>query len=276
MASPCEVLIATDDGREAARLTQHVADEAWRIEQKFSRYRNDNIMHAINTAGGRPVTVDDETAQLFDFADTCFHISDGGFDVTSGVLRRAWQFDGSDNVPTRQRVGQLRKLIGWQKVTWRKPVIRMPRDMEIDFGGIGKEYAVDRCAMLVMNESSANVLVNFGGDLRATGPHADGAPWVVGVERVHDAQLTPVLDVVRGAVATSGDARRFLLKDGVRYSHILDPRTGWPVRNVPRSVTVLDDTCVQAGLLATLAMLQGESAERFLEDQPNVKAYVLR
>ena len=257
-------------------MTQHVADEAWRIEQKFSRYRNDNIMHAINTAGGRPVTVDDETAQLFDFADTCFHISDGGFDVTSGVLRRAWQFDGSDNVPTRQRVGQLRKLIGWQKVTWRKPVIRMPRDMEIDFGGIGKEYAVDRCAMLVMNESSANVLVNFGGDLRATGPHADGTPWVVGVERVHDAQLTPVLDVVRGAVATSGDARRFLLKDGVRYSHILDPRTGWPVRNVPRSVTVLDDTCVQAGLLATLAMLQGESAERFLEDQPNVKAYVLR
>jgi thiamine biosynthesis lipoprotein len=139
--------------------------------------------------------------------------------------------------------------------------------MEIDFGGIGKEYAVDSAAALVRTVSD-RCLLNFGGDLLALGPQSGNAPWRVGIESVRDAgAVAQQIDLTVGALATSGDARRFLLKDGQRYGHVLDPRTGWPVAGAPRSVTVAAASCTEAGMLATLALLQGPQAEAFLEAQ---------
>ena len=267
MASPCEVLLDVDTRDEAAALGEAVAGEAMRLERMLSRYRDDNVIHAINHAAGRPVIVDDETAGLLDLADHCFHLSNGRFDVTAGVLRRVWRFDGSASVPAREAVRALLPLVGWDKVTWRRPELTLPSGMEIDLGGLGKEYAVDRAAQLLALRSSTAALVNFGGDLRALGTRRDGRPWRVGVEApgAVDAGRGAVdLDLAQGALATSGDSRRYLLKDGIRYPHILDARTGWPVTGAPRSVTVLADTCLEAGALATLAMLQGAGARTFL------------
>lgn len=267
MASACEVLIADADRDTAQRIVTLVVGEAQRIEAKFSRYRRDNVVDAINSAEGRTIAVDDETARLLDYAQQLFELSDGKFDITSGVLRRVWRFDGSDRVPSRKAVDAVRDIVGWQKVRWRSPELTLLPGMEIDFGGIGKEYAVDRAATLVRPESS-RCLLNFGGDLLATGPQVAGQPWRVGIESLADstgAAKTIALDV--GALATSGDSRRFLLKDGVRYGHVLDPITGWPVRDAPRSVTVAAPTCTAAGMLATLALLRGSQAESFLSAQ---------
>jgi len=205
--------------------------------------------------------------RLLDYAAQLFELSDGKFDVTSGVLRRAWRFDGSDRVPSRAAVDALLPLVGWRKVRWRAPELTPLPGMEIDLGGIGKEYAVDRAAALV-RPLSARCLLNFGGDLLALGPQAEGRPWRVGVESLHDSTAAArQIELVTGALATSGDARRFLRKDGKRYSHILDPTTGWPVEDAPRSVTVAASTCTQAGMLATLALLRGRDAEAFLAAQ---------
>jgi thiamine biosynthesis lipoprotein len=147
--------------------------------------------------------------------------------------------------------------------------------MEIDFGGIGKEYAVDRAAAL-LRHAAEPCLVNLGGDLAVTGPSAGGRPWRIGIEAL-DASGKParVLELRRGALATSGDARRFLLKDGHRYGHVLDARTGWPVEGAPRSVTVAAATCTEAGTFSTLALLQGAGAEEFLRAQ-RVEFWCLR
>jgi thiamine biosynthesis lipoprotein len=147
-----------------------------------------------------------------------------------------------------------------------------------------------------MAQTRLPLLVNFGGDLVVSGPRADERPWQVGIERPQassqpaagasrtylDTPCRPdsplaagVVELTAGALATSGDARRFLLKDGVRYGHILDPRTGWPVRDAPRSVTVAAPTCTEAGVLATLAMLQGPAAESWLAAQ-GLPHWVLR
>jgi thiamine biosynthesis lipoprotein len=276
MASPCEILLEVDQEAEARILCELAESEALRIETKFSRYRDDNIVHALNNAGGRAVTVDDETADLLDFADRCHEISGGRFDVTSGVLRRIWKFDGTDRVPTRKQAKALLPLVGWPKITWRRPDIIVPVGMEIDLGGLGKEYAVDKVATLLAERTTAPMLVNFGGDLRAVGRRADGSSWQVGVELPGIEDTAGLkLKLGMGALATSGDARRFLFRGGVRYPHILNPRTGWPVMRAPRSVTVLGDTCTEAGLLATLAMLHGDRAESFLEVQ-GAKNWVVR
>jgi len=283
MASPCEILIDTGDEPLAQRLGALARDEALRIERKFSRYRDDSIIQRINHAHGAPVEVDDETASLLDYADTCWRLSEGLFDVTSGVLRRVWRFDGGDRVPDEAAVATLLPLVGWNRVHWERPVLTMPSGMEIDFGGLGKEYAVDRCAHLLAADTNASLLVNFGGDLMSTGPRSDGRGWVIGVENPESVtdvsaaarEANLVFELKRAGIATSGDARRFILRDGRRYGHILDPRTGWPVADAPRSVTVVANTCTEAGILATLAMLRGAGAEEFLESQ-GVRFWCLR
>jgi thiamine biosynthesis lipoprotein len=267
MASPCELLLEVPSQSLAKSLSEAVATEAWRIEDKFSRYRDGNIVHRINNAGGKPVEVDDETARLLDFAATLYGLSDGLFDITSGVLREAWVFDGSDRVPDRETVSRILERVGWQRADWRAPVLVLQPGMEIDLGGVGKEYAVDRCIGIVASQTNGPVLVNFGGDLAVTGPPASRSAWKVGIEGPRPDSPDRIVDLRQGALATSGDARRFLLRDGIRYSHILDPGTGWPIANAPNSITVVADTCTQAGMLSTLAMLQGAGAEAFLEQQ---------
>ena len=275
MASPCEVHVGDADLATADRVVALVSAEARRIEAKFSRYLRGNIIDAINAAEGRPVVVDDETARLLEYAARLYELSGGKFDVTSGVLRRAWRFDGSDRVPTQEAIAALLPIVGWDKVRWRAPELTLPRGMEIDLGGIGKEYAVDSAAALV-RPVSTRCLLNFGGDLLALGPQAGDAPWRVGIESVVDVgAVARQIDLAVGALATSGDSRRFLLKDGKRYGHVLDPRTGWPVAGAPRSVTVAAPSCTQAGMLATLALLQGADAEAFLEAE-GVQFWALR
>jgi thiamine biosynthesis lipoprotein len=275
MASPCEVHVAHGDREIAQRVVDLVAGEARRIEAKFSRYRDDNVVHALNTADGRAITVDDETARLIDYAAQLFELSDGMFDITSGVLRRVWKFDGGDRLPKPETVAALLPIIGWKKATWRAPEITLLPGMQIDFGGIGKEYAVDRAASLV-RPLATRCLLNFGGDLLALGPSSEDRPWRVGIEALTDStRAVKQIDLAEGALATSGDARRFLLRKGKRYSHILNPQTGWPVASAPRSVTVAAPTCTQAGMLATLALLRGRDAERFLDAQ-GVQYWALR
>jgi thiamine biosynthesis lipoprotein len=268
MASPCEVLLQTEDAALARRLAEAAQAEARRIEAKFSRYRDDSVIAAVHAHRGRPFLVDEETGHLLDLTARCHALSDGAFDITSGILRRAWTFDGSDRVPSQKHVDALLPHIGWQRVQWTSPRIVLPEGMEIDFGGIGKEYAVDRVADILGKELALPFLVNFGGDLRANRARRDGSPWSVGIEDpAQENRAERLIELRSGGLATSGDARRYLLRKGVRYSHILDPRTGWPVTRAPRSVTVVAGSCVEAGLLATLAMLQGSDAESFLEEQ---------
>jgi thiamine biosynthesis lipoprotein len=267
MASPCELLLTECDRATAGELGALVAQEAQRIEARYSRYREDSVVAQIHRQRGTPMTVDAETAGLLDFARQCYELSGGLFDITSGVLRRAWKFDGSDRVPQPAEVERLLPLVGFDKLSWQSPRLLLPVDMELDFGGIGKEYAVDRVHDMLAARHGAPFLVNFGGDLRANRPPRQG-PWRIGIERPdteHEAKL--ILELERGALATSGDSRRYLLKAGVRYGHILDPHTGWPVIDAPRSVTVAASSCTEAGLLSTLALLRGAGAREFLEEQ---------
>lgn len=272
MASECQILLEGVNQAQAESLLSIAAIETWRIEHKFSRYKTNNIMGQINNAYEAPALVDKETQALLNYADQCFQLSEGMFDVTAGILRKIWKFDGSDRLPSVEKINTILPFIGWQKVSWKAPFIQLAKDMELDFGGIGKEYAVDRVCLLLQQENKAkgvcSILVNFGGDLACSGPRLSGAPWEVAVENHHQKQQAAIIvKLSNGAIATSGDSTRFLLKNGVRYSHILNPKTGQSISDAPHSISVAAPTCMQAGMLSTMAMLQGEHAEDFLTAQ---------
>jgi thiamine biosynthesis lipoprotein len=194
-------------------------------------------------------------------------MSDGLFDITSGVLRQAWQFDGSDQLADNKVVQQLLKRVGWHRCQWQDRKLTLEAGMEIDLGGIGKEYAVDRCLQIARELTDESVLINFGGDLICNGARRNRQFWSVGRLITGKEQAVALFQLYKGAIATSGDANRFLLKDGVRYSHVLNSKTGWPVEGAPHTVSVAASSCVEAGMFSTLAMLQGGQAEAFLKQQ---------
>ncbi|HSN22533.1 MAG TPA: FAD:protein FMN transferase [Usitatibacter sp.] len=262
MAALNEVQVHAPDVSAARSLAALAIAEVRRIEAKYSRYRADSVVSRINAAaGGAPVTVDEETAKLLDYVDACFRQSRGRFDPTSGVLRRAWRFEPGASIPGLRELRPLLAAIGWHRVERTPDTVRLPlAGMELDFGGFGKEYAVDRAATVLREAGAASAIVNLAGDLAVLGPHPDGSPWRIGVQHPRKRQVAlAALPVSCGALATSGDYERYLEADGVRHCHVLDPRTGRPARGF-QSVTVHAPSCLVAGSASTIAMLLGRDA----------------
>lgn len=269
MAGEAELTVA---GRAPdRRLLDAAAAEVRRIEQAYSRYRADSIVSRINAAAGSGVAleVDVETAGLLDFAARLHAQSDGLFDITSGILRRAWDFR-SGRLPEPSALAALCARIGWRKVDWQpatRQIALTEPGMELDFGGFGKEYAADRAAAVLQAGGIGSGYVNLGGDLRVLGPRPDGRGWALGIQHPRDQQRTVAgIELKSGALATSGDYERYLEIDGRRYCHILDPRSGWPVQHW-QSVSVIAPVCLAAGALSTVAMLKGPEAPAFLAAQ---------
>lgn len=269
MAAEHEIVLAgADESAARAAADAAIADVA-RIEAKYSRYRDDSVTSRINrAAGGAAVPIDEETSALLDYAARCHALSEGRFDITSGVLRRAWDFKSpAPRVPTATELATLLELVGWTNVERDVRTVRLARPgMEIDFGGIGKEYAADRAATILHERGMRHGFVNLAGDLRAIGPQPDGAPWRVGIRHPRAAGAVAGIDLLEGALATSGDYERCFDLEGKRYCHILDATTGMPVAHW-QSVSVMSSLCVVAGTCATIAMLLQDEAPVFLEAQ---------
>ena len=270
MASACEVVLACDDAQAAQGLVQDAIAEVQRIEHKYSRYRADSIVSRINAAaGGEAVQCDGETISLIDYADSLYIASGGLFDISSGVLRQAWDFK-SGRLPAPTELAAARQRVGWHKVqrggSGEQRTVRLSEPgMEIDFGGFGKEYAADRAGALLASAGVRHGYVNLAGDMRILGPKPDGQPWQMGIQDPRrPGQLIATLPVYQGGLATSGDYERFFELDGARYCHVLDPRSGMPVTHW-RSVSVLAPLAVVAGNCTTMAMLKGPAGLAWLQ-----------
>lgn len=268
MGSPCSLQFYAANQKKAKHAAKIIMNDIYRLEAKYSRYRTDSFLSTINdkaTVGGA-IDVDDETAGLLDYAATCYHQSDGLFDITSGILRRGWDFK-SNIVPSNETIQLLLEKIGWHKLSWRRPRLTFPvPGMEIDFGGVVKEYAVDRAASLCWEAGIRHGIVNLGGDVKIIGPHDDGSPWKIAIKHPRLASgLLTTLSLHSGAVASSGDYERCIILNGVRYSHVLNPKTGWPV-NYMAAVSVIGEFCVVAGSASTIGMLKEEQGTDWLKE----------
>jgi len=267
MASPCAVQLYAESPGQAEDAAGAAIAEVERIESKYTRYRDDSVTSAINASAGSPrgIELDEETTTLLDYAQTAYGQSGGSFDITSGVLREVWDF-ASGKLPKKEDVRNVLERVGWKKLDWSRPCLRMPAGMQLDFGGYGKEYAADRAATICRQREVAGGLVDLGGDVAVVGPHPDGAAWQVGVRNPHtpDGALAAI-PLAQGAIATSGDYQRCMWIEGRRYSHLLDPRTGWPVEGGLTSVSVVADHCLVAGTASTIAMLKGRQGLPWLD-----------
>ena len=247
--------------------------EVRRIEAKYSRYRDDSVTTRINRgAGGDAVAIDPETAALLHYADRCHALSGGRFDLTSGVLRHAWNFQREPpRLPDDAASPRRGRSSRGSKSNGTTHALRLPRaGMEIDFGGVGKEYAADRAATICLEQGIAHGFVNLGGDVRVVGPQPDGAPWRIGIrhparrarrrrDRRHRARTK-----ARSPPAATTSAISTSMASATATCWM--PRTGRPVRHW-QSVSVVAPMCIVAGSCATIAMLLEGGAASFLDAQ---------
>ncbi|MCB1741531.1 MAG: FAD:protein FMN transferase [Gammaproteobacteria bacterium] len=266
MGSPCEIRLYAPNAKTARAIQAAGMADIDRLEGRYSRFDRYSLLSEINrvAAQGGSLCVDPETAALLDYARTCHEQSDGLFDITTGALQRLWRSD-ADGLPEADMVQRLRERVGWQHLCWNPPRLSFDRPgLELDLGGIVKEYAADHAAATCRDHGAEHGLVNLGGDIRVIGPHPDGTPWSVAV--AHPRQANSAwrrVSLSSGAIASSGDYARCRVVNGVRYGHLLNIRTGWPTRHLA-AVTVMAEHCVVAGSASTIAMLKDQDGPRWL------------
>ena len=256
MGCPCELRFRANSEEAFHRAVGSCVREIRRFDRKFSSYVPDSLTTAINRAAGREaVPIDGETSALLRYAQACHEQSEGLFDITSGVFRHVWHRSRT-TLPTQEELDACAAKVGWGQVRFSEDRVYLPRaGMELDFGGVVKEYAADAAAMIAKKAGIREGMVNLGGDIAIVGPGAAGRPWPVGVThplRRDEAIATVALR--EGALATSGGYERFVEIAGRRYSHLIDPRSGWPVDGL-LSVSVVASQAVVAGSIASIASL---------------------
>jgi len=267
MGSPCVFKLYHRDQIVLDRAIKMAQQEVLRLEKKYSRFLATSELSLINKqAGLDPVLVDDETAGLLNYAAICFELSDGLFDITSGVLRRIWDFKSS-RLPSQQQLDDTLPVVGFDKIHWDGQKIALPNNMEIDLGGVVKEYAADCARQVLLDHGITHGLVDLGGDICVVGCQPNDQPWSMGVrdpENPNQAAVT--IPLMSGAIATSGYYERFMVVDGQRYCHIINPKTGWPVQFCA-TVAVVSSRCLVSGSLATIGMLKQQDAVSWLAAQ---------
>jgi len=234
----------------------------------------------INAAAGREwVTVDAEMEALFKLCDTLHFMTQGVLDPTALPLIRLWNYRAEDpRLPSDAEVESARRLVGWKKVQRAPGKVFLPEPgMALDFGGFGKEYAVDMAAQIAVQHGITSALVDFGHDLKAVGQPPDRPAWHIGLEDPHRPGSTAgSMAVIGKGVASSGDYIRRVVINGRRFGHIVDPRSGRPVANGCLQATVITGSCLQAGALSTTAFVLGvPKGIEFIQSFPGAEGLIV-
>lgn len=281
MGTPCEIQFACGAEVQARAFERAAVGWVQAFEARYSRFRPDSLVSRINAAAGEAwVEVDAEMEQLLKLCDALCFLTGGILDPTLLPLLRLWDYKAArPELPSEAAIAAARRLVGWQRVQRSSGKVLLPeRGMALDFGGFGKEYAVDVVAQIAREHGIGAVLVDFGHDLRAIGQPPGRLVWHIGLEnpRVPGTSLGSVVLTENRGIASSGDYLRRFVVGGRRYGHIIDPRTGRPVANGCLQATVIAGTCLHAGVLSTTAFVLGpQRGIEFIQSFPGAEGIII-
>jgi thiamine biosynthesis lipoprotein len=266
---------------EPADLKQRVETILHEFDRSLSLYDDSSILSRINR--NENTVPDSFFTEVFRKSVALSAMTDGAFDVTVGPLVKAWGFGPDARKSfTEARRDSLLDLIGMDKVSLLNGrVIKTDPDVSLDFNAIAQGFSVDVVSKFLDEQGIDNYLVEIGGEVRARGKKA-GKNWRIGIDKPVDNNMSPgenlqaVIEISDRSLATSGNYRKFYVEDGVKYSHEIDPRTGYPAKNTLLSATILADDCATADAIATACMVKGvDNTLEFLKVHPEFEAYLI-
>ena len=263
MGNRFEITVVGDDPLWTDKRIDDAVEEIKRIEKLFTTFDESSQTNLINrNAGAKPVKVDREVYDLIERSKKISTLTQGAFDITYGSIdKRLWNFDKTmTSLPDPQTAKQLVRLINYRNVILDEKncsVFLKEKGMRIGFGGIGKGYAAEKAKSLLQQKGVKSGIINAAGDLTAWGHQPNGKPWTIGIADPNTTkQAFSFLEITNTSIATSGNYEKFILIDGKKYSHTIDPKTGLPVRGI-KSVTIICPNAEIADAMATPVMIMG-------------------
>jgi len=281
MGSRFDITVVAEDEAQANAYIDLAVSEISRIEQKISSWDpNSETSRVINNAGIQPVQVDKELFDLIARAIKISELTNGAFDISYASMDRIWKYDGTmKQLPTEEEVQQSVKNVGYKNIVLdqeHQTVFLTKKGMRIGFGAIGKGYAADKAKQLLISHGVKAGIMNASGDLTTWGTQPDGSPWMVGITNpMNKDKVFSWFPLDNNAVVTSGNYEKFVEFNGKRYSHIIDPRTGWPVSGLT-SATIFAPRAELADALATSVFVMGrETGIDFINQLPGVECVIV-
>lgn len=265
MGGRFDITIVGRDSADAEMNIDTVIREITRIEHLISDWIPETQVSQVNAnAGIRPVRVNDEVFALTERALYLSGLTDGAFDISFEAMDRIWKFDGSmTSMPSPEAIARSVEKVGYQDIVLDKinsTVFLKNKGMKIGFGALGEGYAADRCREMMLAKGVRAGIVNGSGDMSAWGKQPDGSDWVIGInDPLRKGELFAVIPLKQGAVVTSGSYEKFVVFGGKRYSHIINPATGYPATGLS-SVTVFGPSAETANGFSTSLMVMGKDA----------------
>ncbi|MGB7393724.1 MAG: FAD:protein FMN transferase [Pricia sp.] len=272
MGTRFDITVVADNEEIGQINIDEATAEIRRIENLISAWEPDSETSLINkNAGIRPVEVSLELFQLIERAKQISELTDGAFDISYASMDEIWKFDGSMlEKPSETELKASVARVGYQKIVLnldQQTVFLRDKGMKISFGAIGKGYAADKTKELLISKQVIGGIINAAGDLTTWGTKANGKKWLIGIANpLSKEKIFSWLPVVESSVATSGNYEKFVEFDGVKYSHIIDPRTGSPSTGV-NSVSIFNKSAELCDALATAVYIMGREAGLSLIDQ---------
>jgi thiamine biosynthesis lipoprotein len=253
------------------------------IDSSLSIYKDYSLISKLNNGGN--LKTDSLFNQVFNAANTVSQITEGNFDCSVRPLVNAWGFYkdklGDSLVVDSLKFRKILQNVGYSNIVLIQDSLILPKGMSLDFNAIAQGFTVDVIAEFLKSKNIKNYLVEVGGELLAKGKNADGDIWRVGVDKPSEdidmkERFQFILDLENKALATSGNYRKFYEKNGVKYSHTINPFTGFPAQNRLLSVTVIHDNCMLADAYATAFMVMGvRKSKQFAKSHPELEIYLV-
>lgn len=268
MGTTFHIKVVASYFKSTSHLKKKIEQRLLEINKSMSTYRPDSEISRFNNSiqTQKPICISDDFYNVLTVCTDLYQMTRGAWDGTVRPLVTLWGFSRSkpiDRIPTPEEINNILRDIGFDKIIIQdnRCLVKTNPKLALDLGSIAKGFGVDQIAALLRNQGFDRFLVEIGGEVAASGVRPDGRPWRIGVNTpLKDAALDQVyqtVELIDQAMATSGDYRRFFEKDGRRYSHVIDPRTGYPVRNGVVSASVMAANCTLADGLATALMVMG-------------------
>ena len=281
MGSRFEITVVANDSLQANQYIDSAVSEISRIEKLISSWDPNSQTSLINkNAGVQPVAVAPELFQLIERSLGISKLTDGAFDISFASMDKIWKFDGSmKEMPSEARIKQSVALVGYKNILLNPDnhtVFLKRKGMKIGFGAIGKGYAADKAKALLQSQGVTSGIINASGDMNTWGKQPDGSPWKVAITNPMDKNKAfALLPIINGAVVTSGNYEKYVTFNGVRYTHIIDPRTGYPATGIV-SATVFAPKAELADALATSVFVMGKEAGLDRINQlPNIECIII-
>ena len=251
------------------------------INYTASTYDKNSIITKVNE--NQNVELNEDFIKIFNKSIEVSDSTNGCFDITVGDLVRCWGFGiKTQKMPTDFQVDSLRKFVGYKNISIIDgKVVKKYPEIKIDFNAIAQGYTVDLVAEYFIRNGCNNFIVEVGGEVRASGTKEGNNPWVVGIEKPAQTDssaqsIQHKIQLVNKSISTSGNYRKYFVKDGIKFSHTIDPKTGYPVHHSLLSVSIIADDCTTADAYCTAFMVMGiEKSKEFLKQHPRIEAYLI-